>query len=291
MCQVIEDFKISLVEDGKSSKTIESYVGDIKAFIEFLGDKGAEFNGTLQRFYVVSYKNFLVESNYEVATINKKINSIHALNRYLVATGAMKEIVVENSKDRIKIAYGSEKQVEVYSDKEVERILFYIQNEEKVSKRNKVIVMLLLYTGVRVSELCSIKIKDIDFLNYSIKIYGKGGKFREVPLKFDLADVIKEYIKDRDYNVKDSEYLVIGQRGALKRDAINTMLERLIKDIGMVNKLKPHTFRHTFCTRLINRGVPISTVSKLAGHSSVDTTATFYINSSREEKLKAVNLL
>lgn len=204
----------------------------------------------------------------------------------------MKEIVVENSKDRVKIAYGSEKQVEVYSDKEVEMILFYIQNEEKVSKRNKVIVLLLLYTGVRVSELCSIKIKDIDFLNYSIKIHGKGGKFREVPLKFDVADAIKEYIAERNNDSKiDSEFLIIGQRGALRRDAINTMLERLTKEIGMINKLKPHTFRHTFCTRLINRGVPISTVSKLAGHSSVDTTATFYINCSREEKLKAVNLL
>lgn len=279
MNEIVERFKVSLIEDGKSPKTIESYIGDIKAFIEFLSGKGVEFNGILQRFYVVSYKNFLVENNYEVATINKKINSIHALNRYLVATRAMKEIVVENSKDRVKIAYGSEKQVEVYSDKEVERILFYIQNESKVSKRNKVIVMLLLYTGVRVSELCSIKIKDIDFLNYSIKIYGKGGKFREVPLKFDLADVIKEYIKERDYSLKDSEYLIIGQRGALRRDAINTMLERLTDEIGMVNKLKPHTFRHTFCTRLINRGVPISTVSKPAGHSSVDTTGTFSRNS------------
>jgi integrase/recombinase XerD len=76
--------------------------------------------------------------------------------------------------------------------------------------------MLLLYTGVRVSEVCSIKIKDIDFLNYSIKIYGKVGKFGEVPLKFDLADTIKEYIKDRDYSLKDSKYLVIGQRGALR---------------------------------------------------------------------------
>lgn len=291
MCQIIEDFKMSLIEDGKSHKTIESYVGDIKAFIEFLRTKGVEFNGALQRFYIVSYKNFLVESNYEVATINKKINSIHALNRYLVATGDMKEIVVENSKDRVKIAYGSEKQVEVYSDKEVDKILFYIQNEKKVNKRNKVIVMMLLYTGVRVSELCNIKLKDIDFLNYLIKIYGKGGKFREVPMKFDLADAIKEYIKDRDYNLKDSEYLIIGQRGALRRDAINTMLERLTEDIGMINKLKPYTFRHTFCTRLINRGVPISTVSKLAGHSSVDTTMTFYINSSREEKMKAVSLL
>ena len=109
MCKVIEDFKIIIIEDGKSPKTIESYIGDIIGFIEFLGSKGVEFNGNLQRFYVVSYKNFLLESNYEVATINKKINSIHALNRYLVAIGAMKEIVVENSKDRIKIAYGSEK--------------------------------------------------------------------------------------------------------------------------------------------------------------------------------------
>ena len=107
MCQVIEEkqiakisdfevvaftecFKRSLVEDGKSPKTIESYVGDIKAFIEFLGIKGVVFNGTLQLFYVVSYKNFLVDSNYEVAT------------------GDMKEIVVENSKDRVRIAYGSE---------------------------------------------------------------------------------------------------------------------------------------------------------------------------------------
>jgi len=109
MCKIIQDFKRSLIEDGKSPKTIESYIGDIKVFKEFLGSKGVEFDGTLQRFYVVSYKNFLVENNYEVATINKKINSIHALNRYLVAIGVMKEIVIENSKDRVKIAYVSEK--------------------------------------------------------------------------------------------------------------------------------------------------------------------------------------
>jgi len=108
MCKVIEDFKISLIEDGKSAKTIESYIGDIRGFIEFLVSKGVKFNGTLQRFYVVSYKNFLVDSNYEVATINKKINSIHALNRYLVAIDAMQEIVVKSSKGMVKVAYGSE---------------------------------------------------------------------------------------------------------------------------------------------------------------------------------------
>lgn len=105
MNEIVKNFKVSLIEDCKSPKTIESYIGDIKAFIEFLSSKGVEFNGNIQRFYVVSYKNFLVESNYEVATINKKINSIHALNRYLVGIGEMKDIVVENSKDRVKIAY------------------------------------------------------------------------------------------------------------------------------------------------------------------------------------------
>ncbi|PJI08583.1 MULTISPECIES: site-specific integrase [Clostridium] len=93
-----KDFEISLIEDAKSPKTIESYVGDIKAFIEFLGTKGVEFNGTLQRFCVISYKDFLVKNNYEVATINKKINSIHALNRYLITIGTMKEIALQEHK-------------------------------------------------------------------------------------------------------------------------------------------------------------------------------------------------
>ena len=72
MCKVIEDFKISLVEDSKSAKTIESYIGGIKAFKEFLGSKGVEFNGNLQRLYEVSYKNLIVESNYELSIINKR---------------------------------------------------------------------------------------------------------------------------------------------------------------------------------------------------------------------------
>lgn len=71
MCKVIEDFKISLIEDGKSPKTIESYIVDIKAFIEFLGSKRVEFNGNLQRFYVVSYKNFLVESKITLSKVNE----------------------------------------------------------------------------------------------------------------------------------------------------------------------------------------------------------------------------
>lgn len=290
--ELVQNFKIHLEEDGKSGKTVESYVGDTSAFVAFLESKGVDFTGEMKRFYITSYRNYLIENQYELSTINKKVNSIQSFNKYLVDNGYTKNVVVDIVKDRVKLAYGSERQVEVLTDRQVEKILFYIQNEERVSKRNKMIVLLLLYTGLRVSELCDIKVKNIDFLTAHLKVFGKGGKVREVPLKPEVVEAVKEYLVERSSNpFADSEYLIVGQRGVLQRDAINTLLEKLTVKIGVDVRLKPHIFRHTFCTRLVSKGVPLTTVSKLAGHSSIDTTARFYINSSKEEKMRAVSLL
>jgi integrase/recombinase XerD len=87
MCKIIEDFKISLIEDGKSIKTIESYVGDTSAFVTFLKGKGVDFNGEMKRLYIASYRNHLIENQYELSTINKKVNSIQSFNKYLVDNG------------------------------------------------------------------------------------------------------------------------------------------------------------------------------------------------------------
>ncbi|WP_315672072.1 tyrosine-type recombinase/integrase [Clostridium sp. 19966] len=149
-----------------------------------------EFDGTLKRFYITSYKNYLVDNSYESATINKKVNSIGAFNNFLIEKGYMADNVVDLKKDKIKIAFGSGEQVEVYSDNQLERIQFYIQNHKKVSLRDKMIIQLLMFTGVRVSELCDIKLKNIDFLLSQIKIVGKGGNVRAVPVKFEVMDTI-----------------------------------------------------------------------------------------------------
>lgn len=253
----VENFKRYLKEDGKSPKTIESYVGDIAGFVAYLESMGAKFQGELKRFYVTSFRNHLIESRYEIATINKKINSLQSFNGFLMKNNYTSECVVDLRKDRMKVAFGSEKQVEVFSEKQVELMLFYIQNGEKVSKRDRMIIFLLMYTGVRVSELCDIRVKNIDFLTSQLKINGKGGKVREVPLKLEVVESIKEYLAERvESQFSDSEYLILGQRGVLKRDAINTLLEKYTKEFEFGIKLKPHTFRHTFCTRLVSKGVP-----------------------------------
>ena len=126
----VAEFERYLREDGKSSSTILSYVGDIAGFLEYLTAKGTSFDGQLVRFFVTSYKQHLESLDYKVNTINKKINSLVCFNQFLIQQGQMTSMVVDLKKDKTRIAYGSEQEVEVYTDSEVERLLFYIQNQE-----------------------------------------------------------------------------------------------------------------------------------------------------------------
>ena len=290
--EVILAYETYLMEEGKVESTIDSYVGDIRGFLEFLESKKVSFRGNLTRLYITSYKIHLTENGYSINTINKKINSLHSFNFFLVSKNLCTEKVVYPNKDKIKIARGSEKEIDVFSDEEVERILFYLEDRSRVSIRDKGVILILLYTGLRVSELVNLKIQDIDFLTSTLKVVGKGGKYREVPLKMEVSEGIKEYMeKERQaHKYSSSEYLFLTQRaGKMDKDTVNKILNRKGKYLNL--KMKPHKFRHTFCTRLLSKGVELTTVAKLAGHSNIQTTATFYINTSREDKKQAVNLL
>jgi integrase/recombinase XerD len=113
--ELTDGFCKHLLEDGKSRKTIESYGGELK------------------RFYVTSYRNVLLEKDFKLATINKKINSLQSFNYHLIEKGYMKENIINLRRERAKIATGLEHQVEVFSEQLVNRILFYIQDYKKVN--------------------------------------------------------------------------------------------------------------------------------------------------------------
>jgi len=167
---VISQFEQYLVENGIAPKTIESYVGDVKGFAEYLAGMGVDDPADLKRFYVAIYKNHLIEAKYKVATINKKINSLQAFNLFLIKRKLATDQVVTLKRDRIKVAAGSEGEVEVFSEQEVSQLLFFVQDRSRVSLRNQLIVHLLLYTGVRVSELCGIQLGDIDYLTSTLRV-------------------------------------------------------------------------------------------------------------------------
>jgi integrase/recombinase XerD len=287
----IEKFERWLFAEGKAPKTIESYVNDVKGFQSYLQEKLKDMP-VLSRFSFVKYKEHLIKEGYAVSTINKKINSLKVYNDFLRTEGIVNESFIQLKRDRIKIADGSEDAVDALSEEQVEKLLFYVEDRRKVTLRNKLIVYLLLYTGVRVSELVGIQIADIDFLTSTLKVTGKGGKRREIGLRQDVLYLIRQYMKEeRSESVfRDSPYLLLSQRaGKMHRDAVRGWLAKISKELGF--KLHPHLFRHTFCTRLLKKGVDLTTVSKLAGHSTVNMTAKYYIQTTRQEKLDAVQLL
>lgn len=287
----IDEFRQWLFTEGKAAKTIESYVNDVQGFQSYLYEKLNDVP-VLSRFLFVRYKEHLMKEDYAVSTINKKINSLKVYNDFLRTKGHLSESFIQLRRDRIKIAAGSEDNVDALSDEQVEQLLFYVENGKKVSPRNKLIVYLLLYTGVRVSELVGIKIVDIDFLTSQLTVIGKGGKRREIGLRQDVLQLVRDYMKEERSvsNFSHSDYLLVSQRAEkMHRDAVRDWLAKISKELGF--KLHPHLFRHTFCTRLLKKGVDLTTVSKLAGHSTVNMTARFYIQTTKQEKMDAVNLL
>ena len=287
----IDQFKQWLFIEGKAVKTIESYVNDVKGFQSYLREKLNDVP-VLSRFSFVRYKEHLMKEDYAVSTINKKINSLKVYNDFLRTKGVLNETFIQLKRDRIKIAAGSEDQVDALSDDQVEQLLFYVENRNRVSTRNKLIVYLLLYTGVRVSELVSIKIVDIDFLTNQLTVIGKGEKRREFGLRQDVLQLVRDYMKEGRFGAKfcNSEFLLVSQRAEkMHRDAVRDWLAKISKELGF--KLYPHLFRHTLCTRLLKKGVDLATVSKIVGHYSTSVTTRYYIQTTKQEKLDAVNLL
>lgn len=124
----IKTFEDYLREDGKGEKTIESYVGDVRGLKRFAEERGMNFDGTLDRFALNSYRAYLLENSYEPTTINKKINSFSSYDRFLMEKGYTTDPVVDLRRDRVKIAKGSEKPVEVYDEKLIDRWIDQIGN-------------------------------------------------------------------------------------------------------------------------------------------------------------------
>lgn len=265
----IRDFIKDTKEEGLTDATIKKYVSDIKQFHKFIKikiDKNFEqleedeIKKQLER-----YISHLEKERYKPSTINAKIVII---NKYLKILGVecrhkylklQKKIYIEN----------------VLTEGEYRRIIESCNN-----KRDELIIQMLVNTGVRISELLSLTIQDIN--RKEIYVKGKGEKYREIIIPPQLKQKIKEYIKEYRQNT-DNDKLFTGKRGALKRDAVNKILYKYAKK-GHVNKTKahPHSCRHLFAKRLAERGTSLDVIQSCLGHESIVTTS-IYTKRSKEE--------
>lgn len=279
MKERINEFKSYLMyEKMFSSNTVNSYVRDLEEFNSFLE---SEYIKHVTYKDIRSYLAHMYNKKYSSRTISRKLSAIRSFYKYEVNKGVIRDnpcLLISNPK--------VEKKLPNYlSYNEIETMLEVPDTFKNNSLRDKLIIEILYSTGIRVSELVNIKLKDIDFYNNQILILGKGNKERYVIFGNTLKDMLKEYISIKS----DSEYLITNKYNKkMSTRSIEEIVKKIVKIDGIKNKVTPHTIRHTFATHMLNEGADLRVVQELLGHENLKTTEVYTHVSN--ERLRSVYL-
>ena len=260
-------------EKKYSDYTEKNYELDLFKYFEYLDKNNLNYL-TVKYKDVSNFTLFLAKQNYKSTTINRIDSSVRSFYNYL----ELEEKINGNpfkAASNLKVP----KRLPNYFKYDEYLTMISVIDKDDYEYRNRLILEMLFATGLRVSELSNIKIKDIDFSEREIKIMGKGSKERFVFYNKECANVLDSYLKEcrsKLLNGKDSEYLFINHLGDKLTDrGIRLIIDKIVKKSCIKSKVSPHTFRHTFATMLLNEGCNIKSVQELLGHSSLGTTGIY----------------
>ena len=260
-------------EKKYSDYTEKNYELDLFKYFEYLDKNNLNYL-TVKYKDVSNFTLFLAKQNYKSTTINRIDSSIRSFYNYL----ELEEKINGNpfkAASNLKVP----KRLPNYFKYDEYLTMISVIDKDDYEYRNRLILEMLFATGLRVSELSNIKIKDIDFSEREIKIMGKGSKERFVFYNKECAIVLDSYLKEcrsKLLNSKDSEYLFINHLGDKLTDrGIRLIIDKIVKKSCIKSKVSPHTFRHTFATMLLDEGCNIKSVQELLGHSSLGTTGIY----------------
>lgn len=257
-----------------SCKTIKAYRLDLKQYLDFIGNDLEENNK------IIKYIYFLNEKYIKYKTIKRKIATIKAFYTYLEYEEIILVSPFKKIRTKIKEPEILPKTLSINDLDEIFRILYQDIKDSKSafrriqSYRNAAIVELLFSTGIRVSELCNIKIDDIDLNAKTLKIIGKGSKERILYIgNENVLNVLKQYKILCQDRIMESGYFFINKcNKKLSEQAVRNFLIRIENQITGNVHITPHMFRHTFATLLLEKDVDIRYIQKILGHSSITIT-------------------
>lgn len=275
------------IERNYSNYTIKNYLIDITEFITYCNNFNKNYLN-IKYTDIKSYLTHLYEKKYKSTTISRKISALRTFYAFLYD----KNIVDKNVFEYITLPKKEKRLPKYLSNDDIDEIFKIIDISTPLGTRNRLILELLYGSGLRVSELCNIKLSDIDFSNKSIRIIGKGKKERIVYYGEPCKRIIDLYLngtRDEILGKNKNEYLIIGNKKSNKSLSVRSVeliLNNIIESTSLNKKASPHTLRHTFATHLLNDGCDILIVKELLGHSSLDTTGIYtHISNERLRKV------
>lgn len=279
--EYIEDFLFSKeIEEGCSKSTIREYGYDLEMLVNIVGD--LNLNSPLLRQKIRKFLKILSEKGYTKKGIARKIASIRSFFTFLSINDFItKDPMLTIKTPKITLEENLPKFLNL---DEMEMLLDYLKNNSlfnsKRSERYQVIIRLLYATMARVSEICRIRIKDVDFKKGYITLRGKGNKQRIVPVDDETLILLERAIKNRIYHEADDFLLTNTRNGPLTVRLVQMDIKKIKRKCGFLKskKVTPHVFRHTGATHLRRAGMDISELQDLLGHSSVNTTKIYAKN-------------
>tara|TARA_Y100000817_G_scaffold312784_1_gene307395 strand:+ start:4675 stop:5598 length:924 start_codon:yes stop_codon:yes gene_type:complete len=262
------------IEKNLSQNSIEAYENDLKRFLKFIFYDNKKF--ILDSSYIQNYISQLIDLNLEISTLQRNLSSLRSFFCYLVD----EKIINFNPAELIDIPKRKRSLPEVLTQEEINILFTNINTNNPIGIRDRAMFELLYSSGLRVSEMTSIKI--IDFLddNEWLRVYGKGSKERLIPLGKEVLKWVNFYLdKSRNYLLnknKKNDFLFVNFRGdGISRKGVWMLLKKYVSLSKITKNISPHSLRHSFATHLIEGGMDLRAVQELLGHSDISTTSIY----------------
>ena len=258
---VLEFANFLKFKKGLSANTISAYESDITQFLEFTGEN--IINNDLIELFITSELNDKSD--------NSKIRKISSINQYIDwfnLDNKEYQIVIE----KVSLKKGSYLP-ETISVSDINRLINIYDHTNYMNSRNLTLIDFMYSTACRVSELCDVRVSDLDFEEDFVKLFGKGSKQRIVPIGSELKINLSKYLKFRDeLNTKEPYLFLSKNMNQLDRSAIFRIIKKSATLSDNALSVHPHTLRHSAATHMLEAGCDLRTLQELLGHTSVSTT-------------------
>ena len=258
-----------LLEKHLADNSIESYMSDLAKFAHFILRMYDLPPKEVATEHIQKYMIRLYEQGREKSSQARALSSIKSFYNFLLLEGKLDASPAE----LIEAPKSSRPLPDTLTTEEIDRIIGSIDDSTTKGLRDRAILEVLYSCGLRVSELCDLRMGDLFFGEGHIRVIGKGDKQRLVPISGLARDRIQLYQEKRREIKSTSDILFLNNRGKrLTRIMIFTIIKQATQRAGIDKKVSPHTFRHSFATHLLEGGAGIRQVQELLGHESILTT-------------------
>lgn len=281
LVQGIEQYLLYLQsEENKSPLTIKSYKESLNLLLSLAPlSSPKEFNKSSVRLYKQKLHEYRTRQGKEfsIRTKNHHITILRAFLRYLI----QEEEMDVYPPDRVTRFKEEQRKVKVLFKEDLERLLNAPDTSKRAGKRDKAILELFFSTGLRLAELCSLNVKEVNFTTCEMSVRGKRGKIRLVFISSCAADALKDYLGSRVDSLTPlfvrrpdnlQNVLPPGEEFRLSRISVYNIVKKYALAAGIVSNPSPHTLRHSFATDLLRNGADLRSVQELLGHKDLSTT-------------------